>query len=59
MPKLTDTMEVAELGTLFVVIIYLLGFSGVVVAANLLNSNNDATSSFGRSNALKSKKKKL
>jgi farnesyl-diphosphate farnesyltransferase len=59
MPKLTDTMEVAELGTLFVVIIYLLGFSGVIVAANLLNSNNDATSSFGRSNALKNKKKKL
>ena len=29
MPKLTDTKEVAELGLLVVVIIYLLGFSGV------------------------------
>ena len=41
MPKLTDTMQVAELGILFVVVIYLLGFSGVVVAANLLNNNRD------------------
>ena len=41
MPKLTDTMQVAELGVLFVVVIYLLGFGGVAVAANLLNNNRE------------------
>ena len=32
MPRLTDTKQVAELGILFVIIIYLLGFSGMMVA---------------------------
>ncbi len=40
MPKLTDTLEVAEVGIFVVVVIYLLSFSGVVFAANLLNNSN-------------------
>ena len=32
MPRLTDTKQVVELGILFVIIIYLLGFSGMMVA---------------------------
>merc|ERR1711991_572128 len=56
MPKLTDTMQVAELGILFVVVIYLLGFGGVVVAANLLNNNRDFQKSGKLQTGIKAKK---
>lgn len=45
MPRLSSTVEVAELGTAVFIAIYLLGFGGVGIAVSVGKSNNRAVSS--------------